>query len=80
MEKIKEVLEENPSIENLIDCLDTIRKNGDVVVLKFDGEREKDFYTLFVTFPPSKNKSMIRIDQSNLKDAIIELLKKYINN
>lgn len=65
---------------DLIDCLDLVRKNGDVVVVKFDGEREQDFYTLFITFSLTKNKSMIRIDHSNLRDAILELLKRYINS
>ncbi|MDV3753984.1 hypothetical protein [Elizabethkingia anophelis] len=80
MEKIKNILLENPSMADLIDCLDLVRKNGDIVVVKFDGEREQDFYTLFITFPVNKNKSMIRIDHSNLRDAILELLKKYINS
>ena len=80
MEKIKNILLENPSMTDLIDCLDLVRKNGDVVVVKFDGEREQDFYTLFITFSQTKNKSMIRIDHSNLRDAILELLKRYINS
>ncbi|KUY30389.1 hypothetical protein ATB96_01730 [Elizabethkingia ursingii] len=78
--KIKNILLENPSMTDLIDCLDLVRKNGDVVVVKFDGEREQDFYTLFITFSLTKNKSMIRIDHSNLRDAILELLKRYINS
>ncbi|SHM01897.1 hypothetical protein [Chryseobacterium polytrichastri] len=80
MEKIKNILLENPSMTDLIDCLDLVRKNGDIVVVKFDGEREQDFYTLFITFSLTKNKSMIRIDHSNLRDAILELLKRYINS
>jgi hypothetical protein len=76
---INEIIKKgDPSIEELIKCLELVRENGDVVVVKFDGERTKDQYTLFVTFSKLKNKNMIRVDDSNLKEALVKLLTIYV--
>ena len=78
MNNIKEILEkEDSSIEELINCFDQIKNNGDVAVIKFDGEREEDQYTVFITFPNRKDREMIRADESILKNALIKVLKDY---
>ncbi|MBX2949528.1 MAG: hypothetical protein KF704_09655 [Crocinitomicaceae bacterium] len=78
MNFIKEIVEkENSSFEELIDCFEKIKVNGEVVVIKFDGEREIDNYTVFISFPDNK-REMIRADENNLKKALVKVLAKYI--
>ena len=79
-ESIRTILEQNYTIESMMDCFELIKKNGDIIVIKFDGEREKDAYTVFITFPPSRNKQMIRTDSSDLKEAMKIVLEKYIED
>ena len=78
MIEIVEFLKRQPSLEDLIYCLDLIRKNGNVVVIKLDGGRDRCFYTLFITFPGKSEKDMLRVDHSDLKEAILELLNLYV--
>jgi hypothetical protein len=68
-----------PGIADLIQCLELVRQSGDVAVVKFDGVRNDYQYTAFITFSPEKKREMIRIDDSNLKDALLKLLKMYID-
>jgi hypothetical protein len=78
MEFIKKIIEkQNPSFEELINCFEKIKANGEVAVIKFDGERESDEYTVFVSFPKGERK-MIRSDESDLKDALLKVLTKYV--
>ncbi|HEY8937497.1 MAG TPA: hypothetical protein VIM65_19865 [Cyclobacteriaceae bacterium] len=75
---IKKVLnKENQSLEDLINCLETIKNIGHVAVIKFDGERVQNLYTVFITLSDKKGK-MIRVDGDNLKDSLIKSLKEYI--
>lgn len=79
MKTIKEILEkDNPSIEELMYCFEQVKKNGDVAVIKFDGERSVLEYTVFISFPLIKEREMIRADESSLRIALINVLKKYI--
>ena len=78
MDFIKKVIDkQEPSLEELITCFERIKTNGEVVVIKFDGERDSDQYTVFVSFPNNK-REMIRADESDLKDALIKVLTKYV--
>lgn len=78
MNFIKEIIEkENSSFEELIDCFEKIKVNGEVIVIKLDGEREIDNYTVFISFPNNK-REMIRADENNLKKALVKVLAKYI--
>jgi len=81
MEKnISEVIESREvSTEDLFECLEMIKKDGNVVVIKFDGERQENQYTAFITFPTSRKKEMIRADESSMKNAILKILKSYIH-
>lgn len=78
MKFIKEIIEkQNPSIEELINCFEKIKLNGEVAVIKFDGERESNEYTVFVSFPKGE-REMIRADESDLKIALLKVLTKYV--
>lgn len=75
---IKTVVEkQNSSLDELIECFEQIKTNGEVAVIKFDGERKRDGYTVFISFPNNK-REMIRADDSDLKRALIIVLTKYI--
>lgn len=79
MDYIKRILEnESLSFEDLIKCLERVKQNGDIAVVKFDGERIENSYTVFISFPQIKNKEIIRVDESDLKIALIKVLKIYI--
>lgn len=78
MKYIKEILEDkNSTIEQLINCLELIKVKGNVVVVKFDGIRNNDCYTVFISFPDNI-KEMIRSDSNSLKKALTEVLEGYI--
>lgn len=52
MHLIKRMIEKPEiSLEELMTCFERIKLKGDVVVIKFDGERDEDAYTVFVSFP-----------------------------
>lgn len=79
MNYIKETLKkENLSIEDLLNCFEKVKSNGDIAVIKFDGERDENAYTVFISFPVSKKKEMIRVDESNLKKALMKVLDEYV--
>lgn len=76
---IREIIEKQDcSIEELIGCFEQVKKNGDVAIIKFDGERNENQYTIFITFPFVKKREMIRADVSDLKKGLIKVLIKYI--
>jgi hypothetical protein len=68
-----------PSYGDLILCFEHVRANGDIAVIKFDGERQSNQYTVFITFPIIKKREMIRVDGSNLENALISCLQQYIS-
>ncbi len=64
---VKRVLDQSScTIEELIQCLEVVKENGNVAVIKFDGERTSNQYTVFVSFP-SKDRQMIRSDKNTLR-------------
>jgi ribosomal protein L36 len=71
------LLKENPSLEELLWCCEQVRRNGDVMVIKLDGAREKDWYTVFISFPIETGKEMIRADKHDLKTALVNTLSRY---
>jgi len=78
MDYIKQVLSKDYNLEDLLMCFEAVKKNGDVAIIKFDGEREDDPYTLLISFPTSK-REMLRIDGDDLKEAMVNILTQYIN-
>ncbi|ALR31278.1 hypothetical protein ATE47_12425 [Chryseobacterium sp. IHB B 17019] len=77
MDYIKQVLSKDYNLEELLMCFETIKNNGDVAIIKFDGERNDDPYTLLISFPTSK-REMLRIDGNDLKEAMRNILTQYI--
>ncbi len=78
MIRITELLEKkNIEIQDIIACFEHVKENGDVAVIKFDGQRGENQYTTFITFS-AKNKEMIRVDDRDLKSALIKVLNKYV--
>ncbi|SHN07668.1 hypothetical protein SAMN05216311_10539 [Chitinophaga sp. CF418] len=65
------------SIEELIDCFERVKDNGDVGFIKFDGARMTNHYTVCIT-TPTLQWDMIRADESTLKVALIKVLAKYV--
>ncbi len=79
MNYIKKILEkESASIEELISCFEKVKQNGDVAVIKFDGERKENNYTDFITSPLTKKREMIRADESILQIALVKVLNEYV--
>ena len=77
---IKKVLEQSSySIEELIQCFETVKENGNVAVIKFDGERTTNQYTVFISFP-STERQIIRSERSTLKEALENVLRAYIKD
>ncbi len=80
MVEIKKILEKQPaSFDDLLACFEQVKENGDVAVIKFDGERIENQYTVFISSSQNDNKSMIRADSDDLKDALSRVLKNYIS-
>ncbi|MCB9235045.1 MAG: hypothetical protein H6581_25550 [Bacteroidia bacterium] len=67
----------NPTMEELIYCLEMVKESGDVAVIKFDGERTENAYTVFISFPNRKDKGLLRSDDDELKKPLIKVLKGY---
>lgn len=78
MKYIEEILSlNNSSFDNLIRCLEIVKENGDVCVVKLDGGRMDNQYTVFISFSNNK-REMIRVDGSDLKEVLIDVLRLYI--
>lgn len=77
---IKEIIEKkDASYDELIGCFEKVKANGDVAVIKLDGERDKNWYTILILFP-GKKREMIRADESDLKKALKKVLTKYLSS
>lgn len=80
MKNIEKLLrEDHPSIDDLIKCFEKIKDDGNVVVIKFDGERTDIQYTVFISFPVSLDRQIIRVDKSSLIEALKEVLTEYLS-
>lgn len=77
--QIKEIIEkQDPSIEELTNCFQWVKENGDVGIIKFDGPRIENRLTIFITIvEPHK---MFRYDGDNLKAGLIKVLRLYIDS
>lgn len=77
---VKRVLNQSShTVEELIRCFEIVKENGNVAVIKFDGERTTNQYTVFISFP-SAERQIIRSDRSTLKEALEDVLRAYIEN
>ena len=76
---IETLKHENPTIEDLLTCFDMVLQDGNVAMIKFDGERMEKSYTVMISFPGKKqNLGLIRNDGDNLKVMLTEVLQKYV--
>lgn len=79
MATIREILNSSPSLADLIRCFEIVKDNGDVALIKFDGARTENWYTVLITFPPGGEREMIRADESCLEMALRKVLLAYID-
>ena len=54
-----------------------VKDNGDVALIKFDGVRTENWYTVLITFSPGKKREIIRADGGNLEMALKKVLLAY---
>lgn len=79
MNYIREILEKKyPSLEELISCFELVKKDGNIAIIKFDGERVENGYTIFITFPVIRKREMIRADENNLATGLVKVLTGYL--
>ena len=65
------------AIEDLLSCAEQVKLDGNVFVLKMDGERNEMQYTCFITFPESRNQ-MIRKDGDEMKKVLVDVFVDYL--
>ena len=63
--------------DQIIDVLAAIGKKGDIIILKNDGLRHSNNYTVIISSGSSKFGS-IRYDASNLSEALKKALRDYV--
>lgn len=79
MTSIEELLKRKDiSTADLLSCFERVKEDGNVAVIKLDGERESKQYTVFITFPNDADRQMIRSDEDSLHPALIAVLKSYV--
>jgi imidazole glycerol phosphate synthase subunit HisF len=79
MDEIQSLLvEANEFTANqIIDVLVKVGERGDIIIIKNDGLRSLDNYTVVISSGSNKFES-IRYDASNLSNAIKKVLKDYV--
>lgn len=65
-------------ILNQMKILETIKEDGNVVMIKFDGERESDPISIVVSFPKAKNNKIIQYHGDNLAELLEKLTNAYL--
>ncbi|SHG93431.1 hypothetical protein SAMN04488522_108279 [Pedobacter caeni] len=65
-------------MEELLNCFEQVKNKGDIALIKFDGQRNEDEYTVLIAFPEIKKREMIRADESSLRIALIKVLTEYV--
>ncbi len=78
-ETIQNLLQKDDiTIQELLECVEEIKEQGNTVVVKLDGGRQSNQYTIFITFPVQQNKKMIRADTSTLISGLKAVLRLYV--
>jgi hypothetical protein len=62
------------TLAELLACFEQAKDRGDVAVIKLDGLRKENQYTVFITSPKGE---MIRADEATLKEAMYKVLVEY---
>jgi len=79
MEFIRQLLHQaNPSMEGLISAFEQIAQNGDIALIKFDGARLTQRYTILISFPLETGRELIRTDTDDLKQGLRHVLERYV--
>lgn len=68
---------EGTSLEELFALVDMVKSKGDIVFIKFDGEREINPITIIISYPSTINKEQIRFEGDNLKELLFKTLQLY---
>lgn len=79
MEAIKRLVSQGQRLtgEQIIDIITEIGRSGDIIIVKNDGLRVINNYTVIITSANNKFDS-IRCDSDDLSDAIKNALEKYL--
>ena len=82
-EEIKTILlkDEDLSFDEIMLCIEQIRKDGNAFIVKLDGMRSLDAkqYTVVVGFPSNAKEGVIRADSNTLKEACSNVLRQYFH-
>jgi len=68
--------EDSMSSSQMLLCIEEVRETGNVFILKVDGERSENHYTVMITFPNSVYET-IRCDDAELFAAVRSVLNDY---
>jgi hypothetical protein len=81
MEKVKHAVLNGISLSNdqIIEAFQMIGSRGDIVIIKNDGLRSENKYTVVISSPSEKFAS-IRLDAESLEKAFSNCLNKYFES
>lgn len=65
------------STEEQINILERVKDDGNIVLIKFDGERTENQVTVAIDFPPLSGKETIRLEGNDLNILLDRLIKIY---
>lgn len=65
------------STEEQIQVLERIKDDGNIVLIKFDGERTENQLTVVIDFPLLSGKETIRLDGNDLNTLLDKLIDTY---
>lgn len=65
------------SIEKNIEVLERIKNDGNIVFIKFDGERADNQVTVVIDFPSSSDNKTIRLDGDDLNTLLERVINTY---
>ena len=67
----------NEKILEQLTVLESIKNDGNTVMIKFDGERESNQISVVVGFPQKKNSEVIQYHGDDLVKLLERLIKDY---
>ena len=70
-------LDELKGIDYFLPLLQEIRRDSAVVIIKFDGEREENIYTLLISGKNLGKEESIRLDTSDIEGGLAYICVEY---
>jgi len=71
-------IDKKSSVEDLLQYADQIiKKRGDLIFIKIDGEREKNHVTVSISYPSDLSRQAIRYDDDDVRTALYEAIIDY---